>query len=102
MQGVRGVRDTLQKANLKKVKRKRRKKLTKSRILTKSTTMSFTNGSKVMSFRGVTPLTPLFFKEVQSPHLPKIYPAYAPANRLRLLHTSNILKCLTPLVFNVN
>ena len=37
--------------------------------------MPFTNGSKVRSFQGGNPLTPIFF---QNPHLPKINPAYAP------------------------
>ena len=45
--------------------------------MTKITILPFTNGSKTMSFRGVTPLTPNSFR---SPHLPKMNPAYAPGN----------------------
>ncbi len=39
----------------------------------------FTNGSKVRSFQGVTPLTPNFFR---NPHLLKLNPAYAPGCRI--------------------
>ncbi len=82
----------------------RRENIIKIKKLTKITIMKFTNGSKVMSFRGGNyPLTPILLEVrtsqklvlhtplaiphqedtfhshfIRSPHLPKISPAYAP------------------------
>ena len=57
------------KANLRKIEKKKKEKLTKSRKLTKIDIILFTNGSKVMSFRGVNPLTPNVVKVRTSPKL---------------------------------
>ncbi len=77
MQGSAIDASTRKKSNLRKIEKKEGEKLTKSRKLTKITIMPFTNGSKVMSFRGGNPVIvthPQFFR---SPRLPKINPAYA-------------------------
>ncbi len=84
MQGVRGGAEhpppnkkqnkTNKQTNKKQSGKNREKIRKKSRTLTKITTMLFTNGSKVRSFRGSNPLTPNFVEVHTSP---KNHPVYA-------------------------
>ena len=54
-------------AHSKKIGRKEEKQITKLRKFTKIIIMPFTNGSKLMSFGGSNPLTPIFFEIRTSP-----------------------------------
>ncbi len=55
------------KSNWKKKLKKKKEKINKMKIIDQITTMSFTNGSKVIRFRGGYPLTPKCFEVHTSP-----------------------------------
>ena len=79
--GARGCVAPPLKNNLAKIKKKEKNHKIK-KIKKILPTIPFTNGSKVRSFQGGNPPQPNF-DFFRNPHLPKINPAYAPAQYQR-------------------